>query len=139
MAPHSFARLQLQMKSTTLILYLTRAVGLQNKDLALVGACRQVCSSVVRSSSLHSAPFRRLALHHYQHLSRAAVRQKKNESHVSKNEVKAMQHAQRQAKPSAKHGAYRDEDGPEEANRWARSATTQAHIHLPAPSSHPPA
>ena len=108
-------------------------------DLALVGACHGLRSFVVRLPFLQPVSFRRFALRHYQNSNRAFVRQRKNESRVSKDDAKAKQHAQHQAKRPAKHGAYRDEDGPEEANRWARSATTQAHIHLPAPSSHPPA
>lgn len=114
-------------------------VDLQNMDLALVGACLDLRLFVVRLSFLQLVSFRRHALNHYQNSSRAFVRQKKNESRVSTEEAKAKQHAQHQAKQPAKHGAYRDEDGPEEANRWTQSATTQAHIHLPAPSSHPPA
>lgn len=116
---------------TNLIVHLTRTVGLQNKDLALVGACRGVCSYAVRSSFLQPVSFRGPVPRHYQNSSRAAVRQKKNESHVSEDEeAKAKQHAQHQAKQSAKHGAYRDEDGPEEANRQARSAAMHG-THTP--------
>ena len=112
-------------------MYLTRTVGLQNKDLALVGACREVCWFVVRLSFFQPVSFRHLALSYDQNSSRAVVRQKKNESHVSQDgEAKAKQHAQHQAKPSAKHDAYRDEDGPEEANRQARSAAMHG-THTP--------
>ena len=98
-----------------------------------MGACREVCSAVVRLSFLQPVSFRRLTVRHYQNPSRAFVRQKKNESRVSEEQAKAKHHAQHQVKQSAKHGACRDEDGPEEANRRARSAATQANIHPPAP------
>ena len=108
-------------------MHLTLTVGLQNKDLTRVGSCREVCSSVVGLLFSPSALLRRLAYHHYQYSSRAFAHQKKNESHVSEEEIKAKQHAQHQAKASAKYGAYRDEDGPEEANRWAQSAAIHAY------------
>lgn len=116
---------------TSLIVHLTRTVGLQNKDLGLVGACREVDSFVVRLLFLQPVSFRHLALSRDQNSSLAVVRQKKNESHVSEDgEAKAKQHAQHQEKPSAKHDAYRDEDGPEEANRQARSAAMHG-THTP--------
>ena len=98
-----------------------------------MGAYHDVCSSVVRLSFLQPVSFRHPAIRHDQNSSRAFVRQKKNESRVLEEQSKAKQHAQHQAKQSAKHGACRDEDGPEEANRRARSAATQANIHPPAP------
>jgi hypothetical protein len=53
-------------------------VGLQNKYLELEGACREVCSYVVRQSIAHSAPALNLAPRHHQNKSRAHEHQQKS-------------------------------------------------------------
>src|ERR1700712_2091565 len=84
--------------------------GLRNKDLGLEGACREVCSCVVRLSIAHSAPVRCLVSYRCQSKSCALVRLLKIGSHVVKEQqVEEIRHASL----PAKNGAYRDEDGPE--------------------------
>lgn len=58
--------------------------GLRNKDLGLEGACREVCSCVVRLSIAHSAPVRCFVSYCCQSKSCALVRLLKIESHVVK-------------------------------------------------------
>ena len=99
-----------------------------------MGACRGVCSYAVRSSFLQPVSFRGPVPRHYQNSSRAAVRKKKNESHVSEDEeAKAKQHAQHQAKQSAKHGACRDEDGRRRLTDRLDQPPCMKRIYPPAP------